>query len=88
MLEYLVVGKPVLSTAVAHIEKDYGNFCYVVKEETAAALAEKIVSVKRIPASERYEMGRRAREFMLKNRTWNAQGKRIFAYLEGQCVKE
>lgn len=86
MLEYLAVGKPVLSTAVAHVEKDYGDYCYVVKEETAAALAAKIVSVKWIPASERYGLGCRAREFMLKNRTWNAQGKRICAYLEGPCL--
>jgi glycosyltransferase involved in cell wall biosynthesis len=86
MLEYLVVGKPVLSTAVAHVEKDYGDFCYIVEEETAAALAEKIVSVKRIPASERYELGCRARAFMLKNRTWDAQGKRILDYLAGPCL--
>jgi glycosyltransferase involved in cell wall biosynthesis len=86
MLEYLAVGKPVLSTAVAHVEKDYGDYCYVVIEETAAALAAKNRFGQVVNRFRNATGGCRAREFMLKNRTWNAQGKRICAYLEGPCL--
>jgi glycosyltransferase involved in cell wall biosynthesis len=87
MLEYLLVGKPVLSTSVAHIEKEYGNYCYILKEETSEALADKILSIKQIPEVDRIGLGSRARDFMLKNRTWDAQGRRISEYLKGLIAK-
>lgn len=86
-LEYLVVGKPVLSTCVAHIEEVYGNFCYLLKEETSSALSERILEIMKIPKLERQKLGIAARQYMLANRTWEAQGKCIRAYLSGPCLK-
>jgi glycosyltransferase involved in cell wall biosynthesis len=84
LLEYFAIGKPVLSTAVAHTEKEYGALCYILRDETAAGVAEAIRRIRAVPAGERRELGCRARAFMLAHRTWDAQGARIRAYLERQ----
>ncbi len=82
LLEYLATGKPVLSTAVAHAEREYGAYCFILGEETADALAAMIRRIRRIPAQDRYALGCRARAFMLANKTWKAQGVRIRRYIE------
>jgi glycosyltransferase involved in cell wall biosynthesis len=86
LLEYYATGKIVITTPVAHAEREYGHFGFVLREETPEALARLIESVRAQPPRKRLEMGRAARRYMLAEKTWARQGERIARYLEGICA--
>lgn len=81
LLEYLVMGKLVLSTEIAHARRDYGNYMCFLKEISPECLATTMESIMKIPKQILYERGVKAREFMLNNRTWNCRTKKILDYI-------
>ena len=84
LLEILVMGKPVITTNTNHTREAYGHICKVIDgiDELGDAVRElMLMSVK-----ERCEYGKRAREWMLANKTWKAQGPAIKEYIESKVV--
>lgn len=81
LLEYLVTGRYVISTPVAHAERDYGNYISVLHDKTPEGLAEMMDGIILQGKSKLFEIGVRARDFMLENRTWDVQTKRILEYM-------
>lgn len=81
LLEYLVTGKHVISTPIAHAERDYGDFITFVRDVTPDGLAKVINKVCSKSKEELVTMGISAREFMLNERNWKAQTNRIINYL-------
>lgn len=81
LLEYMATGKHVLSTPVAHAERVYGEYISILKDPTPDGLAEAIKTVISMGKQNIYCKGKTAREFMLNNRTWGFQTKRILAYM-------
>jgi glycosyltransferase involved in cell wall biosynthesis len=82
-IEYLATGKCVVTTSFAHVESEYGQYCFVMKSETPEALAEVIENVRKMGSEERQRFGAEAREYVARNKTWERQGLRIAKYLEG-----
>jgi glycosyltransferase involved in cell wall biosynthesis len=81
LMELLVSGTPVLSTCTGHIESEYGRVLYLLRDETPEALAARIQEIRAIDPAERRALGTRARDFMLREKTWDRQGERLARYI-------
>ena len=81
LMEYLASGVPVLSTCTGHVEEEYGEVTYLLREETPEALADAVRTIRRVPPAERRALGLRAREYMLPGKTWPKQGEKLIAYI-------
>ena len=81
-LECLAMGKLVLTTPIAHVERDYGNFVKILHNITGEGIACVMEEITRTPKSELLEKGKAARAFMLENRTWSQRTKDIVKYME------
>ena len=81
LMELLVSGTPVLSTCTGHVEAEYGHVLYLLREETPEALAVRIREIRAIDPAERQRLGLRARDFMLREKTWDRQGERLARYI-------
>ncbi len=80
-LEYLTVGKPTVTTPAGHIEREYGAYCFVMKDCTAQTLAQTFDQLLETPTGELSDRGRKARKFMVENRTWESRSAEILDYL-------
>ena len=81
LLECLTMGKLVVSTPVAHAERDYGQYMKVLHDITSEGLANLIQEITETSKRELYELGKRARAFMLENRTWKKRTEDILSYM-------
>lgn len=81
LLEYLATGRYVISTPVAHAERDYGEYMAVLHDKTPVGLIRLMEDVIHLGKHQLNEKGERARQFMLENRTWDYQTKRILEYI-------
>jgi glycosyltransferase involved in cell wall biosynthesis len=81
LMEYLASGVPVVSTCTNHLEEEFGEFLYLLRNETPEGLAELIRQISCIDPGERRKLGQKARAFMAANKTWDAQGQSLAAYL-------
>ena len=81
LLEYLVMGKLVVSTPIAHAERDYGDYMKVLHNVSSGGLSSLIQEIIETPKHELYEFGKKARTFMLENRTWRKRTEDIIAYM-------
>lgn len=84
LLEYMSVGKWVISTPVAHAERDYGEFLDFLYEMTPDALALKMESIAGMPKELLLDRGLKTRAFMLENRTWHKRTQEIIEYINGK----
>lgn len=80
--EYLVTGKCVLTTKVAHLARDYGELCTVLPDWSSSTLSNYMDEISKISKDDLYIRGRKAREYMLKNRTWDVRSIQIKNYIE------
>ena len=81
MMEYLASGIPVISTCTGHVREEFGDFCYLLEEETPEALAELICAVARQSREERRKIGLKAQSYMLTHKTWQGQTERLAQYI-------
>ncbi len=82
VVECLATGVPLLSTRTGHVEKEFGDFVILLDEETPQSLARTIAFVAGLAPDARREFGRRAQEYVMKNKTWEAQVRKLGAYLD------
>jgi glycosyltransferase involved in cell wall biosynthesis len=81
VMEYLASGRPLLSTCTGHIEREFGRFTYLLREESPDALASAIIDVESAGYAARNRQGSIARDYMLANKTWAAQGRRLVEFI-------
>jgi len=81
MIEYLASGTPVISTCTGHIEKEFGEFVYLLHDETPKGLAAAIRQAATLDPEVRAKTGQRAQEYMTTHKTWNSQSRRVAQYL-------
>lgn len=81
LLEFLVMGKLVISTPIAHAERDYGAYMKVLHDISGIGLSNLIQEITETPKHELYELGKKARAFMLENRTWKKRTEDIITYM-------
>ena len=87
-LEYLASGRPVISTCTGHMEEEFGQFTFLLREETPEALARVIEEVARMDRDARERRGAAARNYMMANKTWVAQGRRVAGLIESLVAAE
>jgi glycosyltransferase involved in cell wall biosynthesis len=88
LMELLASGTPVLSTCTGQVESEYGHALYLLRDETPEALAARIVEIRRTAVEDRRALGSRARDFMLREKTWERQGQRLATYLRQEVLRE
>ena len=81
LMEYLASAVPVISTCTGAVEKEFGSFVHLLREEAPESLADAICKVAALDPSTRADMGRRAQQYMITHKTWDAQARRIIQYL-------
>lgn len=77
LMEMLASGTPVISTCTGHVEAEFGEFLFPLRDESPEGLAEAIRNAEAIGPETRRRMGKRARAFMLANKTWHIQTGKI-----------
>lgn len=86
-MEYMSTGTPVLTTVLPGMPKEYHPYVYLLEEETADAIAEKLAQIFAQPAEALFEKGMAAREFILKEKNNVKQAGKILAMLERDGVQ-
>ena len=81
-MEYMSTGTPVLTTVLPGMPKEYHPYVYLLEEETADAIAEKLGGIFAQPADALFEKGMAAREFILKEKNNVKQAGKILAMLK------
>ena len=81
-MEYMASGTAVLSTPLKGIPEEYEPFIFWFEEETESGMAKKIKEVLSLPDKELQEVGRKAREFVLENKNYIKQGKKVLLFLK------
>jgi glycosyltransferase involved in cell wall biosynthesis len=79
--EYMLSGRPVITTELTGIPKEYFDFVYVLTDETPEGFARLLTNICEKPAFELDEFGSRAREFILQTKNWSIQGQRIYEFI-------
>ena len=82
LLEYLATGKYVISTPIAHAERDYGHLMGIIKDTTPKGLAEMMEATMAFGKQRLFEIGKSARDYMLAYRTWSYRTTEIINYIE------
>ena len=81
LLEYLISSRPTVTTVLPGIPKEYHPYLHLVYNETPEGLAKVIKEVCSKESSELNKFGQRAREFVLRNKNWEYQGKCIYDFI-------
>jgi len=82
LLEYMATGRYVISTAIAHAERDYGDFLHILRDVSGKGLSECWNEVLKIGKEELYLKGLRERAFMLESRSWAKRTSEMLAYMK------
>lgn len=80
--EMLAMGKPLVITNSQHTKEVYGAYCRVIDECTLEEYSKGIAFFRSMSPKERFEYGKRARDFALSKRRWKLWGHAIGEYLE------
>lgn len=81
LLEYLATGVPVLTTVMGDVADEFGDFVYLLEEETAEGLARGISEIAQAPATERDALGERAVAYVKDQLTWDSQAVKVRSYI-------
>jgi glycosyltransferase involved in cell wall biosynthesis len=79
-MEYMVSGTPVLTSKLPGIPDEYFQYVYLIEDETAEGIAEKLVSFFKEPLEIRLEKGKKARQFVLDNKSNTTQAGKIINF--------
>ena len=84
LFEYMSVGKWIISTPVAHAERDYSEYLDFLYEQTPKALAEKMDALALKTKKELLAKGEATRNFIMENRTWTKRTHEILEYIKSK----
>ena len=81
LLEYMSVGRPVITTALPGIPEEYHDYLYLLRDESPEALAGLLTDVCTKSRDSLIAFGKRAQEFVRENKNNVRQGERIYRFL-------
>lgn len=81
-MEYLAAGIPVVVYKLDGIPDEYDDYLFYVEDNSAEALAQKLVEVCSMPAKQREEAGAKAAKFVKLHKNAVVQTKRIIEFIE------
>jgi glycosyltransferase involved in cell wall biosynthesis len=88
LLEYLTAGRPVISTlSTPEVARTYGPYIFALKEETPQELARLIENLASLSAEDLRLAGEKGRRFVLDNKRWSYQAKRIATFLSATVLQ-
>jgi glycosyltransferase involved in cell wall biosynthesis len=79
--EYMLSGRPVISTAAPGIPDEYFEHMIVLQDETPKGLAQLLEEVCTRPSSELDRLGAQAHDFVLNQKNWSQQGKKVLDFI-------
>lgn len=88
LMEYLASGTPVITTCTGHVEEEFADIAYLLKDESPQGLAEIIRAVASLDPQVRMEMGRKARAYMVANKSWDTQGRKVVRFIRSQLLSK
>lgn len=77
----MLSGRPVLSTLSPGIPDEYYEHMYILKEESVEGLSQSIHEICSKSADELSSVGANARSFVLTQKNWSQQARRIMDFL-------
>ena len=81
-MEYMASGTPVLTTVLPGMPREYHPYVYLIEDESAQGVADALKQVLEHSDEELFEKGRRAREFILREKNNVIQAGKILHMLE------
>lgn len=81
IFEYLMSGRPVMTTRLNGFSKDYDNILFWVEGETPEDLASTINAICNIPSDTLTKRAHDAREYLLRHKTWAHNTEKIHDFL-------
>ncbi len=84
MFEYMASGTPVISTKISGLTSEYLDKMYLFSDSTPSALAIGINRVCSLSIIERKQIAVKAREFILLNKSWNIQSRKITTFMSNK----
>lgn len=88
IMEYLTTGVPVISTCPGNMADEYGQYAYLLHDETSQELAGMIQKLADMHIEERLERSRSARSFMVAHKTWDYQALKIADFIHKLFLNE
>jgi glycosyltransferase involved in cell wall biosynthesis len=82
LLEYMITGRPVVSTVLPGIPNEYKEYLYMLDRETPEELMKLLQYICVKSSQELNSIGQRAKDFVIKNKNYKHQGKRISDFIE------
>ncbi|MGB3223292.1 MAG: glycosyltransferase [Desulforhopalus sp.] len=80
-IEYMITGRPVLSTRLPGIPNEYFRYLYVIDDETPEGLSNLFLRLKAISADQLSAFGAVAKSFVMNNKNELVQGRKIINFL-------
>lgn len=87
LIEYLGSGVPTITTNVAHVESEFEGLVYVLHDESPEGLVELLSLVASKSPEERAALAKKARAYVERYKTWDAQGASVANYLRDVVLK-
>ena len=81
-MEYMASGTPVLTTVLPGMPKEYHPYVYLLEDETAEGITEKLMEVLENSDEELFRKGSEARRFVLEQKNNVIQARKILEMLE------
>ncbi len=81
-MEYMASATPVLTTVLPGMPKEYLDYVFTIKNETAEGIAEALKEVLSLSKEIRYDLGDKAAKFVKENKSNVIQAKKIKKFLE------
>ena len=88
IFEYMISGTPVLTTKLNGLTDDYLDNMFIVDNNEPLLLADKINEIMSLPFDLLSEKAVRARAFVIENKTWEQQCKKIYGFIKNSELKE
>lgn len=76
-MEYMASGTPVLTTKLSGMPIEYYEYVMLIHEETADGICEDLKKIFNSNMTELHELGRKAKDFVLKNKCEQVQSEKI-----------
>lgn len=81
IFEYLMSGRPVMTTRLNGFSADYDALLFWVEGNTPEALAEQVNAINRMGDGELTQRAQGARDYLLKHKTWEHNARKVHTFL-------
>ena len=82
IFEYMMSGRPVMSTRLNGFSKDYDNLLFWVEDGSPETLAQKIDEINACSSDRLQAVADNAREYLLQNKTWKINAQKVHEFLK------